>query len=88
MFHVYRSSTYEKLGRSVKVPYTIGSWSGDLGEDEIRMSTFSDTAVRANIACINQAEHFFINESDWQGILGLGYAGIARVSVTSLLIFL
>lgn len=77
-FQPEKSSTYQNVGKSVNVPYTIGSWSGELGEDVIKISTLLGPTVRANIACINKAEQFFINNSDWQGILGLGYADIAR----------
>ena len=40
-----------------------------------------DVAVMANIAGITHSEEFFINGSNWQGILGLGYAEIARVGI-------
>jgi len=34
--------------------------------------------VRANLACIESSTNFFINGSKWHGILGLGFAPIAR----------
>ncbi|XP_045209732.2 beta-secretase 1-like [Mercenaria mercenaria] len=77
-FQTDKSSTYKGSGRSVTVPYTLGSWNGNLGEDVITISTIPDVSVTANIACIDKAEHFFMNDSNWQGILGLGYADIAR----------
>ncbi|MGH0184402.1 UNVERIFIED_CONTAM: hypothetical protein FKN15_014521, partial [Acipenser sinensis] len=38
--------------------------------------------VRANIAAITQSDKFFINGSNWEGILGLAYAEIARPDET------
>ena len=35
--------------------------------------------VTAEVACITQSSEFFINGSQWQGILGLGYKAISQV---------
>lgn len=72
------SSTYRNLGRNVHVPYTEGSWDGELGNDVVSIPSLQNVTVHANIACITKSDGFFINGSNWQGILGLGYAGIAR----------
>lgn len=77
-FDRQKSSTYTELGRSVNVPYTQGSWGGVLGRDNVSVSSLPGISVMANIACIMSSDHFFINTSDWQGILGLAYADIAR----------
>ncbi len=74
-----RSSTFVDEHRAVSVPYTQGSWSGYLGRDTVAFSV--SLSVTANIACITQSDNFFINGSHWHGILGLGFAAIARVSV-------
>ena len=81
---LFRSSTYHDLNRKVYVPYTQGEWRGELGEDfaTIPMS-HPNVSVMVNIASITYSEEFFINESNWQGILGLGYADIARVRTLS-----
>ena len=42
--------------------------------------TKNPVRFRANLACIETSSNFFINGSKWQGILGLGYALIARPS--------
>ena len=65
----------------MKVPYTQGEWDGKLCQDKSSIVTGPDIAVMANIAAITHSEEFFINGSNWQGILGLGYAEIARVSM-------
>ncbi|XP_052253845.1 beta-secretase 1-like isoform X1 [Dreissena polymorpha] len=77
-FQTNLSSTYGSLGVKVSVPYTVGSWSGLLGHDLITMTTVPNSTVTANIACIQRSSSFYINGSDWQGILGLAYADIAR----------
>lgn len=76
-----RSSTsYRDLGRSVYVPYTQGRWEGELGTDLVSVPHGPNATLRANIAAITQSDHFFINGSNWEGILGLAYADIARVT--------
>lgn len=62
------------------VPYTQGNWEGSLGVDEVSFPTAPSISVNANVACIKKSDKFFINGSNWQGILGLAYPAIARVS--------
>ncbi|KAK3581004.1 hypothetical protein CHS0354_013898 [Potamilus streckersoni] len=77
-FHRERSSSYKEIGTSVYVPYTQGKWEGTLGSDIITVSSLPNISFTANVAGITTAENFFINGSNWQGILGFGYAEIAR----------
>lgn len=81
----YRSSTYRDLRKSVYVPYTQGKWEGELGTDLVSIPHGPNVTVRANIAAITESDKFFINGSNWEGILGLAYAEIARVRGPSLL---
>lgn len=76
---IYSSSSYRDLGRSVYVPYTQGRWEGELGTDLVSVPHGPNATLRANIAAITQSDRFFINGSNWEGILGLAYADIARV---------
>lgn len=76
----YRSSTYRDLRKGVYVPYTQGKWEGELGTDLVTIPHGPNVTVRANIAAITESDKFFINGSNWEGILGLAYAEIARVS--------
>ncbi len=78
------SSSYRDLGRSVYVPYTQGRWEGELGTDLLSIPHGPNVSLRANIASITQSDRFFINGSNWEGILGLAYAEIARVIFLSL----
>lgn len=75
----HSSSSYRDQGRSVYVPYTQGRWEGELGTDLVSIPHGPNATLRANIAAITQSDRFFINGSNWEGILGLAYADIARV---------
>lgn len=63
------------------MPYTQGKWEGELGTDLVAIPRGPNVTVRANIAAIIKSDKFFINGSNWEGILGLAYAEIARVSL-------
>ncbi|KAM6334439.1 beta-secretase 1 isoform 2-T3 [Alca torda] len=73
------SSTYRDLRKGVYVPYTQGKWEGELGTDLVTIPHGPNVTVRANIAAITESDKFFINGSNWEGILGLAYAEIARI---------
>lgn len=77
-YHRSLSNSYRDLGRSVYVPYTQGRWEGELGTDLVSVPHGPNATLRANIAAITQSDRFFINGSNWEGILGLAYAEIAR----------
>uniref|UniRef100_A0A8C8G3C3 Beta-secretase 1 n=1 Tax=Oncorhynchus tshawytscha TaxID=74940 RepID=A0A8C8G3C3_ONCTS len=78
-YHRSLSKSYRDLGRSVYVPYTQGRWEGELGTDLVSVPHGPNASLRANIAAITQSDRFFINGSNWEGILGLAYAEIARI---------
>ena len=82
MFYTFcfRSSTYKDLNRVVSVPYTQGNWEGELGSDLLNFIEGPNATVRVDVASILSSENFFINGSMWEGILGLGYARLAKVS--------
>lgn len=77
-YHRSLSTSYRDLGRSVYVPYTQGRWEGELGTDLVSVPHGPNATLKANIAAIIQSDRFFINGSNWEGILGLAYADIAR----------
>lgn len=77
-FHRNESGTYQDVGTEVYVPYTQGNWRGILATDRVALSSMPNSSVRAHIAFILQSSDFFINGSNWQGILGMGYAAIAQ----------
>jgi len=71
--------TFTSLNRPVAVPYTQGNWQGELGTDFIRFIDAPNATVNVNVALIKNSENFFINGSNWEGILGLGYAHLSKV---------
>ena len=75
-----RSTSYRDLNRPVAVPYTQGNWEGELGSDLLRFVEGPNATVRVNVAAILSSENFYINGSMWEGILGLGYARLSKVS--------
>lgn len=75
-----RSTSYQDLNRPVAVPYTQGNWEGKLGSDVLRFVEGPNATVRVNVAAILSSENFYINGSMWEGILGLGYARLSKVS--------
>ncbi|XP_033758974.1 beta-secretase 1-like [Pecten maximus] len=77
-FHRNESSTYQDVGTEVYVPYTQGNWRGILATEHVALSSMPNSSVRAHIAFILHSSDFFINGSNWQGILGMGYAAIAQ----------
>ncbi|XP_046891723.1 beta-secretase 1 [Hypomesus transpacificus] len=81
-YHRSLSTSNHDLGRSVYVPYTQGRWEGELGTDLVSVPHGPNATMRANIAAITQSDRFFINGSNWEGILGLAYAEIARPDET------
>ncbi|XP_018418375.1 PREDICTED: beta-secretase 1 isoform X2 [Nanorana parkeri] len=82
-YHRHRSRTYRDVRRGVYVPYTQGKWEGELGTDLVTIPHGPNVTVVANIAAITDSDKFFINGSNWEGILGLAYAEIARLCGTA-----
>jgi len=75
------SDTFEDLDTDLDIKYTQGSWSGYLGTDVIKIVSLANfSTFRANVALITESDNFFVNGSNWQGILGLAYREIAEVS--------
>ncbi|KAK3754035.1 hypothetical protein QZH41_020303 [Actinostola sp. cb2023] len=77
-FHIEKSTSYKDLNRPVSVPYTQGNWEGELGSDFLNFIEGPNATVRVDVASILSSENFFINGSMWEGILGLGYARLAK----------
>jgi len=74
------SSTYQSTGRAVAVKYTQGEWEGELGTDRITIPKGPNGTITINIASILTSEGFFLPGINWQGILGLAYPLLVRVS--------
>ncbi|XP_036205238.1 beta-secretase 2 isoform X3 [Myotis myotis] len=78
-FDTQRSSTYRPKGFDVTVKYTQGSWTGSVGEDVVTITKGFNTSFLVNIATIFESENFFLPGVQWNGILGLAYAALAKV---------
>ena len=69
---------------AVSVSYTGGEWSGVLAKDMVSIATAQhDSAphsTKAFIALIKSSNHFFIHGATWEGILGLAYPSLAKVT--------
>ncbi|XP_059542480.1 beta-secretase 2 isoform X2 [Myotis daubentonii] len=78
-FDTQRSSTYRPKGFDVTVKYTQGSWTGSVGEDVVTITKGFNTSFLVNIATIFESENFFLPGIQWNGILGLAYAALAKV---------
>lgn len=74
------SSTYRPKGFDVTVKYTQGSWTGSVGEDLVTITKGFNASFLVNIATIFESENFFLPGVQWNGILGLAYAALAKVS--------
>lgn len=71
------SPSYRDLGRTVKVSYTAGTWTGRLAKDLISIG--GSSPVDSFLAVIQTAEDFYIRDADWVGIMGLAYSNLAKV---------
>lgn len=65
------------------VRYTQGNWEGELGLDLVSMPQGPNGTVVINLSAILSSEGFFLPDINWQGILGLAYPLLARVSAVS-----
>ncbi|KAF0987585.1 hypothetical protein HZS_7727 [Henneguya salminicola] len=94
-FNPNMSNTFISLNTAVEVPYTQGHWKGLLGSDIFKIprghilddnssQERSDISTRVKVALIHEFTNFFINGSEWNGILGLGYSRLSRPDSTIL----
>jgi hypothetical protein len=76
----FSSTTYQPTGRTVAVRYTQGNWEGGLGIDRVSIPKGPNQTIVINIAAISASEGFYLPGVNWQGILGMAYPLLARVS--------
>eukprot|EP00117_Sycon_ciliatum_P011753 scpid61150/ scgid13092/ Beta-secretase 2; Aspartic-like protease 56 kDa; Aspartyl protease 1; Beta-site amyloid precursor protein cleaving enzyme 2; Down region aspartic protease; Memapsin-1; Membrane-associated aspartic protease 1; Theta-secretase len=77
-FNASLSTSYNGAGSRVSVTYTEGYWEGDLAHDRLSISQFTPLIVQ--LEAIDASQDFFVQGADWQGILGLAYASLAKPS--------
>nr|XP_018671056.1 beta-secretase 1-like [Ciona intestinalis] len=62
---------------TVDVHYTEGWWKGNIVSDLLTIPSANlIQPVRVHVADISETKNFFINESQWIGILGLAYSSL------------
>ncbi|KAG7270525.1 hypothetical protein CRUP_026417 [Coryphaenoides rupestris] len=59
----------EVNGQDLNMDCKEGRWEGQLGTDLVSVPHGPNATLRANIAAIIQSDRFFINGSNWEGIL-------------------
>ena len=60
------STTLRELHVPVDVPYSQGSWRGELVSDVVRLPETNAPTVRCDVALIQRSTNFYINGSEWQ----------------------
>jgi len=76
-----QSSTFSTEGAEFDVSYVGGGWTGEMSQDLLQFCSATNnctTASQVNLALITKSGGFFVNESLWQGILGLGFKAITQ----------
>nr|QCX35690.1 BACE 1 [Penaeus vannamei] len=79
-FYVHQSSSsYVDLGKDVEMVYTQGSWRGHLGRDLVWFPKLQNTEpLVTDLALITSSNNFYVNNSHWQGIIGLAFAALSQ----------
>lgn len=76
-FDTSSSSTFSSEGEFITSPYTQGEWIGYFGKEMVSLPPLA--AIETTMGFITQSENFFVMGANWQGIMGLAYAELARV---------
>lgn len=80
-YNTSQSSSFSAQGEEFDVKYVGGGWTGEMSQDVLQFCSTPNnctTPSKVNVALITQSSDFFVNETLWQGILGLGFAAIAQ----------
>ncbi|KAK8394459.1 hypothetical protein O3P69_006561 [Scylla paramamosain] len=79
-FEAKNSSSFVDLEKEVEVGYTQGSWSGRLGKDVVLFPALQagTTPYLMDLVLITSSHNFYVNNSQWQGIVGLAFPVLAK----------
>ena len=80
--HCYRSNTFSDSNTRVTIEYSQGGFNGYIGSDVLKFKTFDVTGV--SVAIIEKSWNFFGSDPQWQGILGLAYDSLMKVTMAIL----
>lgn len=65
------------VGKTIKVKYSAGEWSGRLVKDKVGFGGFNMGI--SHFSLISSSSDFFIEGAEWAGILGMAYQSLAKV---------
>ena len=77
----YRSSTFIDYHKTVEIEYSQGGFSGYLGSDRLQFISFYISDVP--VVVVNESWNLFGNYSEWQGILGLAFDSLTKVTIVT-----
>ena len=77
--HCYRSSTFIDRNKKVTIEYSQGGFNGYIGSDRLWFGPFSISDV--SVAIIEESWNFFGTDPQWQGILGLAFDSLMKVTM-------
>ena len=75
----YRSETFINSNKPIRIDYSQGGFTGYLGRDWLQFTSFDVTDV--SVAIIEESWNFFGTEPQWQGILGLAFDSLMKVTM-------
>ena len=77
----YRSSTFIDNNTRIDAQYLQGRISGYLGSDRLQFISFCISD--APVFVVNESWNLFGNYSEWQGILGLAFDSLTKVTIVT-----
>ena len=79
--YCYRSSTFVDSNKKVKIGNSQGGFTGYLGSDRLWFISFNISDV--SVAIIEKSWNFFGTDPQWQGILGLAFDSLMKVTIVT-----
>ena len=79
--HYYRSSTFTNSNTAVTIEDSQGGFNGYIGTDVLQFQTFKVSDV--SVAIIEKSWNFFGSDPQWQGILGLAFDSLMKVTMVT-----
>ena len=77
--HCYRSSTFIDSDKRIIIGNSQGGFTGYLGSDRLWFISFYISNV--SVAIIEESWNFFGTDPQWQGMLGLAYDSLMKVTI-------
>ena len=78
-FNTSLSQSFRDIDINVGLRYVEGEWSGRVGRDNFSLSVGDSRSTVVYISVMEDVSgHFFKSSNGWVGILGMGYADLAK----------